>query len=475
MNQQKKKVVVVGGGITGLTAAFYLNKAIRQHQLPFELTLIEASHQLGGKIQTEYRDGFVIEKGPDSFLERKTSAKQLVHDVGLESDLVRNTADKIHILVKDQIYPMPIGAVMGIPTKLGPFLKTGLFSVQGKVRAACDYILPRSKKQEDQSIGHFIRRRLGDEVAENLVEPLVSGIYIGDMDQLSLMSTFPQFYQAELEHRSLIRGLKKMSKSPTATTVTNQNQGVFLTLKSGLQSLVERIEAQLADATILKGSAVRELNKTTNAHYELKLNYRESIRADGVILALPHPKMVELFPDKHNIREYTQMPSTTVATVVMGFKEEEIQIEDGTGFVVSRHSDYTITACTWTHKKWPHTAPKGKALLRCYVGRNWDATVVELSDMEIAAIVLEDLKRAINLSANPDFSIVTRWTEAFPQYTVGHSQRVKEMTNKLTGEFPGVFFTGSSFGGLGLPDCIRQGKMAAEQMIDYFARENQKP
>ncbi|OAK67763.1 protoporphyrinogen oxidase [Lederbergia galactosidilytica] len=468
MNQKKKKVVIVGGGITGLTSAFYLNRAINQYQLPIELTLIEANHRLGGKIQTEYKDGFVIEKGPDSFLERKSNAKQLVQDVGLEHDLVRNTAGKTHIVVKDQMHAMPLGAVMGIPTKFGPFLKTGLFSVQGKVRAACDYILPRSRVEGDQSIGSFIRRRLGDEVAENLVEPLLSGIYIGDIDQLSLLSTFPQFYEAEQEHGSLIRGLKKMSKTASETTLTSKNQGVFLTLKNGLQSLVDAIETQLKDVTIQKGVSVKDLKKGKDGHYELNLNDDESLQADGVILALPHPMMAELMLDKNYLKDYKDMPATTVATVVTAFNEDAINLADGVGFVVSRHSDYTITACTWTHKKWPHTAPKGMALLRCYVGRIGEETVVDLSDTEIEEMVLEDLKKTLNITAKPKFSIVTRWMNAFPQYNVGHYQRMNEMHEALCKDMPGVYVTGSSCGGLGLPDCITQGKVAAEKIRAYF-------
>ncbi|GIN73863.1 protoporphyrinogen oxidase [Bacillus sp. J14TS2] len=468
MNQRKKKVVIVGGGITGLTSAFYLNQAINQHQLPIELTLIEANHRLGGKIQTEYKDGFVIEKGADSFLERKSDAKQLVQDVGLAHDLVRNTAGKTHIVVKDQMYPMPVGAVMGIPTKLGPFLKTGLFSVQGKVRAACDYILPRSKVEGDQSIGSFIRRRLGEEVAENLVEPLLSGIYIGDMDQLSLLSTFPQFHEAEKEHRSLIRGLKKMSKEAGQGTLTSKNQGVFLTLKNGLQSLVEAIETQLKDVTILKGIAVKEVEMVKNTHYEMKLNDGKSIQADGVILALPHPMMPELTPAENYLRDYTDMSATTVASVVTAFKEDAINLADGVGFVVSRHSGYTITACTWTHKKWPHTAPKGMALLRCYVGRIGEETVVDLSDSEIEEMVLEDLKEILNITEKPEFSIVTRWKKAFPQYNVGHHQRMNELSESLSKKMPGVFVTGSSCDGLGLPDCITQGRAAAEKMKQFL-------
>ena len=199
MVSHTKKIVIIGGGITGLTTAYYLQK-----QKDVEITIVEASHKLGGKIRTEYKDDFVIERGPDSFLERKTSASELAHDLGIEHQLVRNEVGLAYVLVNDQLHPMPAGAVMGIPTQLQSFLKTNLFSVQGKLRAGFDLVLPRSHASGDQSLGLFFRRRLGDEVVENLVEPLLSGIYAGDIDQLSLMSTFPQFSKVEKEHRSLI-------------------------------------------------------------------------------------------------------------------------------------------------------------------------------------------------------------------------------------------------------------------------------
>ena len=203
--------MIIGGGITGLATAYYLQKQVREKQLPLEVKLVEASPRLGGKMQTYVKDGYVIERGPDSLIERKQSAARLAKEVGMADKLVNNATGKSYILVKNRLHSMPGGSIMGIPTEIGPFVTTGLFSLSGKMRAAADFILPRSTPVSDQSLGQFFRRRLGDEVVENLIEPLLSGIYAGDIDNMSLMSTFPQFYEAEQKYRSLVIGMKKMA------------------------------------------------------------------------------------------------------------------------------------------------------------------------------------------------------------------------------------------------------------------------
>ncbi|RST75178.1 protoporphyrinogen oxidase [Siminovitchia acidinfaciens] len=468
--EDKKKVVVIGGGITGLTTAYYLQKTIQKEQMSCDVSLVEASHKLGGKFQTVYKDGFTIERGPDSFLERKMSAQELAIEVGLKDELVNNTAGRAFVLANEKLHPMPKGAVMGIPTKIGPFITTDLFTIQGKMRAAADLVMPRSNVSGDQSLGRFFRRRLGDEVVENLVEPLLSGIYAGDIDRLSLMSTFPQFYHAEQKYRSLILGMKKTTPSAPPKTVSAKNQGIFLTLKGGLESLVKAIEEKLETDSIIKGTRVVSITENDGNGYKLMLNNGDSLDADSVVIALPHFALADLFPDDSVIQELKDMPATSVATVAMAFNAEDVDDHlDGTGFVVSRNSDYTITACTWTHKKWPHTTPEGKVLLRCYVGRAGEETVVDLSDEEIEKIVLADLKRTMNLTAKPNFTIVSRWKQSMPQYTVGHKERIDKIKSNFKEIMPGVFIAGSSYEGLGIPDCIDQGKAAVEEVLQYIS------
>jgi len=469
---EKKKVVIVGGGITGLATAYYLQKHARESQLPLEVKLVEASHRVGGKMQTYVKDGYVIERGPDSFLERKESAGRLAREVGLGDNLVNNSTGKSYVLVKDKLHPMPGGAVMGIPTQIGPFITTGLFSWPGKFRAAGDFFMSPSKVKGDQSLGEFFRRRLGDEVVENLIEPLLSGIYAGDIDNMSLLSTFPQFYKVEQKYGSLILGTKKTTpapKSKPADSGQEKKKGMFLTVTTGLQSFVDAIEAKLETGSVIKGIRIDKVSKHEKG-YRMRLSSGETLEADSILVSAPHEAALHMFADHDHIFEpFRDMPSTSVATVAMAFPESVIKEDiDGTGFVVSRNSDYTITACTWTHKKWPHTTPEGKVLLRLYVGRPGDEAIVDLSDDEIIKIALEDLNKTMDIQAQPDFAVVSRWKEAMPQYTVGHKQRVENLKNNLADELPGVFVGGSSYEGVGLPDCIDQGEAAVEKILTFL-------
>ncbi|MDR4945867.1 protoporphyrinogen oxidase [Neobacillus cucumis] len=469
MAEAKRKVVIVGGGIAGLTSAFYLQKTMQEQNLPIEIQLIESSHRLGGKLQTVKRDGYTIERGPDSFLAKRVSSIRLAKAVGMEDQLVPNSTGKSYVLLNETLHPMPGGSIMGIPTEIGPFITTGLFSIPGKLRATADFILPRSESGKDQSLGQFFRRRLGDEVVENLIEPLLSGIYAGDIDQLSLMSTFPQFYEVEQKYRSLILGMKKMSPAqPKQKDVKDKKKGGFLTFKSGLQSFVEAIESKLNPNMILKGHRVEKIQKSIH-DYEVLLNNGELIKADMIIAATPHQTTQSMFSDYRFFDPLKSVPSTSVATVSLAFPEEAIKTDiNGTGFVVSRNSDYSISACTWTHKKWAHSTPKGKALLRVFVGRAGDQTIVDLSDDQIIKIVLEDLKKTMDITMNPDFSIVTRWKNSIPQYIVGHKQRLALIQEQIQKELPGVFLAGASYGGVGIPDCIDQGEAAVQRVLEYL-------
>ncbi|WP_018924191.1 protoporphyrinogen oxidase [Salsuginibacillus kocurii] len=467
------KIAIIGGGITGLSAAYYLQKELLARGLSGEYKLFEASAQLGGKIQTDYTNGFVLEKGPDSFLARKTSAAKLAKEVGMDDELIYNTKGHAYIYKDQKLHNMPGGAIMGIPTKVAPFATTSLFSPFGKLRAGADVFLPRSqsaKQNEDQSIGAFFRKRLGSEVVDHLIEPLLSGIYAGRIDSLSLQATFPQFAQIEEKHRSLILGMRQtMAERQTATSQEKDSKpkGMFQSLRNGLSSLVESIGNHLDEDALYLEHELEAVTPAEEGSYLLRFANGHEEHFDEIIMTTPHPQIANALPDMKNSQWFKDMPSTSVATVAMALKEEQLPSDlDGTGFLVTKGGGLTITACTYTHKKWEHAAPEGYALLRCYVGRPGEEEIVHESDEAIKQTVLADLNHIVPIHGEPLFTRVTRWTKAMPQYLVGHVQQLAAFREELEARFPGIHVAGASFEGIGLPDCISQGEKAAQVVAE---------
>ena len=473
MDEQRRQVAIVGGGITGLAAAFYLQKEVRAHQLPIDITLIEADERLGGKIETVRRDGFVIERGPDSFLIRKQSMELLARELGIEEELVRNATGQAFILLHNELHPIPGGSVMGIPTEVTPFLETELFSWKGKLRAAGDFLLPRSNasmQKEDQPVGPFFRRRFGNEVVENLIEPLLSGVYSGDIDYMSLQATFPQFVEMEKKHRSLMIGSRKSrsKRLPQKDSHSAKKSGAFHTFRNGLETIVEALEEQLTDVRILKGRGVTDVARQDD-QMTVTLQGGETLIADDLIMTTPHRVTGNIFARHNILQEVATIPTSSVATIALAFDEDQVvQEQNGTGFLVSKKNDYNITACTWTNKKWPTTTPEGKVLLRAFIGRIGEEHLVDEPDDVLVDMALTDLKKIFTITGEPDFSIVTRWKDDRPQYRVGHKERIALGRQQLAEKFPNVYLAGASYDGVGLPDCVDQGVAAIQRVLQQI-------
>jgi len=463
---EKQTIIIVGGGITGLSAAYYLQKNIKENNLPYQIKLVEASNRLGGKINTYKRDGFIIERGPDSIIARKKPGVKLVEELGLKDQMVRNGTGQSYILVQGKLHKMPKGAFMGIPMEIDPFLDSELVSSSGKERALLDLEMGKGEEMVDQSLGSFMRRRFGDELVDNEIEPLLSGIYSGDIDEMSLMATFPNFYQLEQKYGSLIKGLQETMPKPPKTK--GKATGVFFSFKDGLEVMVDKLTEKLDQDSILLNTKVEHVEKNETG-YQVVLGNGDVVKASAVIATTSHQTLPKMFGQFDFLNVLADVPSSSVANVALAFDQSAIKQDiDGTGFVVSRNSDFRITACTWTHKKWPSSTPEGKALIRCYVGRPSDQEIVDLPDDELVDIVLKDLNKTMNITAKPEFSIISRWKNVMPQYTVGHIERIQKLRKEANEQLPGVYFAGSSFEGVGIPDCIEQGEQAVHQVIEYL-------
>ncbi|MGV3096378.1 MULTISPECIES: protoporphyrinogen oxidase [Staphylococcus] len=460
-----KKVAIIGAGITGLASAYYL----KHYKPDVDVTIFEATNRPGGKIQTYRNEGYTIELGPESYLGRKTIMTDIAKDIGLGDDLITNETGQSYIFAKNKLYPIPGGSIMGIPTDIKPFLKTKLISPLGKLRAGLDLVIPPIQIDDDISVGEFFRRRLGNEILENLIEPLMGGIYGTDIDRLSLMSTFPNFKEQEETHGSLIKGMQheKAQRIKQRQLYPGAPKGQFKQFRHGLSSFIEALAKNIES----KGVTIRYQSPVNDIHIN-KDNYeivtdQGSEQFDGVLITTPHQTFMKWFNHDEAFKYFNQMDSTSVATVVFAFDEKDIEnTYNGTGFVIARTSKTDITACTWTTKKWPFTTPKGKVLIRAYVGKPGDTVVEDHTDEEIATIARRDLNKMMTFKGDPEFTIVNRLTKSMPQYHIGHMSQIRKIQQHVKQTYPALRITGAPFEAVGLPDCIQQGKNTVEELLD---------
>ena len=463
---KRRKVVVVGGGITGLTTAYYLQQQIKNAQLPIEVILVESSFRLGGKIQTLRKDGFVIERGPESFFDSENVVRRLAEDLQIDDKIRYNNKGTSYVAIGSKLYPIPGNLFYGQPPTVSSLISSGMISLSGKIRAAGDLILPKSTTTDDEPIADFFQRRFGKEVVENLVEPLLAGTFAGDIDHLSIKSMFPQFYQLEKQYRSLILGITLSKVNPFNPSIEESGILSHGTFEGGLETLVESLEQQLQESTVLKGVKVTGIESEADGKMKLQFSNAPALVADAVIMTTPASISQQIFKKHVRLQNLPTLTSATIATVNMTFDDEQIlKYKDALNFFVSRNSNFSITSCTWSNNKWDGVADEGKTLLRIYIGRVGDEAIVELSDSEIEKIVLADLKKAIGLQGKPLMTVVTRWKQAMPQYTVGHEERLKQMRQEINEVFPMAHLVGSSYEGISVPSCILQGKNAAEKML----------
>ncbi|MCJ1804363.1 protoporphyrinogen oxidase [Staphylococcus warneri] len=460
-----KNVAIIGAGITGLTSAYYMKK-----QNPhLNVTIYEATNRPGGKIQTYRKDGYTIELGPESYLGRKTIMTDIANEIGLGNDLITNTTGQSYIYAKNKLYPIPGGSIMGIPTDIKPFIKTKLISPLGKLRAGLDLFKKPIEIEDDISVGDFFRQRLGDEVLENLIEPLMGGIYGTNIDDLSLMSTFLNFKEKEEAFGSLIKGMKdeKEQRIKQRQLYPGVPKGQFKQFNHGLSSFIEALEKAVKNQGVdIKYNTKVEDIIVSQRDYQVVVDGKNEVY-DGVLVTTPQQVFMQWFNHDPAFDYFNTMDSTTVATVVLAFDEKDIEnTYDGTGFVIARTSNTDITACTWTSKKWPFTTPEGKVLIRAYVGKPGDTVVDDHTDEEIVSIVRRDLKQMMTFKGDPEFTIVNRLPKSMPQYHVGHIKQIRKIQEHIKRTYPRLKITGAPFEAVGLPDCIQQGHNAVDEMLE---------
>jgi oxygen-dependent protoporphyrinogen oxidase len=457
-------VVVIGGGIAGLAAAYRLTQIAPEPAI----TLIESDPRLGGKILTERVDGFVIEGGPDTFLSLKAGGLDLCRELGLENRL-HGTNEKIrrtYVMRGNKLHELPEGLTGLIPSRFGPMARTSLISPLGKLRMGLEVLIPPREADGDETLAAFVERRLGRELYDRLIEPLMGGIYAGDGEQLSLASTFPELRQTELKHGGLIKGMLAARKKAPPSKPTRNKRSVFLTPTTGLAEIVEALEARLngANAEIRRGTRVVGV-EAASPGYQARLESSESLQADAIIFATPAFITADLIAnlDPPLATALRAIPYVSTATVSVAYSLADIPRPlDGYGYIIPRAEGRAILACTWTSTKFPHRAPEGFGLIRAFVGRAGQEGALDGADDDLFAIVRDELRRTLGITAPPVLHRIFRWPKAMPQYTLGHLDRLAVIERRLAAH-PGLFVAGNAFRGIGIPDCVASGEAAADK------------
>jgi len=454
MNQ---RILIAGGGITGLSTAYYLQKRARAAGQSVEIVLVERDTRLGGQMQTQVVDDLIIEEAPDSFLVRKPWFVQLCSELGLTLVGTNDQVKKTYILSDGELEPIPEGMQLFIPTKLKPFAKSRLISQSGKLRAMLEPVIPIRKSDDDESAGHFIARRFGREMVEKIGAPLLAGVYGGDPYELSLKATFPQFLLMERERGSLLKAARNTAPAKGTTG------SLFQTVKGGLHSVVEALEAATPDVTYRTGQAVTSLKRVGTKQHAV-LDTGEVLEVDAAVLTMPAFVTADLVADSMPDLELELRAIEYGSVVVAALAYDRIDVMhplDATGFLVPSSEGLPITASTWVSSKWPHMAVGERVLLRAFLGNSGERDWVSESDDEILRAVQQTFEQVMGLTADPVLTRVFRWPHSRPRYKVGHLDRVQRIET-LVKAVSGLYLAGAAYRGLGLPDCVREGATVAE-------------
>ncbi|MFJ7747549.1 protoporphyrinogen oxidase [Peribacillus sp. NPDC097295] len=455
-----KTVGVIGGGITGLSTMYHLQKIVKANSLPVRLILIEGKDMLGGKINTVHDGAFKMEAGADSIVARKQNIKSFIRELGLEDEVVYNATGRSFIHTDGELKKIPEDALFGIPMSLESLAKSELVSAEGKVDALKDFYTRNETFTKNDSIGLFLERFLGKELVQKQISPVLSGVYSGKLNDLTIAKTLPEMLDYKNDYGSIIRGLSENKEK-----YQSKGNKKFLSFKNGLTMLIERLEVLLDSVEILKGSPVDKIKKQDD-RFMVSLVNGENIEMDFVVLCTPHATTQKILGDTELDQDFAGLLNSSMISIYLGFDIPDSTLPDGTGFIVGENSDLICNACTWTSRKWEHTSENSQLLVRLfYKSSNPDYEKLQsLSKQQLIQVALGDIKESLDLSEEPVTSEVTKWQDNMPNYHIQHPYIVQCLEEKITEKYPNLLLAGCSYYGVGIPDCIADGEKKAQEI-----------
>jgi len=456
-----KRVIVVGGGITGLSAMYYLQKMKREKQMDLDLVLIEGKETLGGKIHSVAKGNFIMETGADSIVARNKNVMPFIKELNLEEELCYNATGISYIHTKEKLLQIPRDSVFGIPMSIESLFSSELVSLKGKMEALKDIFKKNKGFTKETSIGEFLEYFFGKELVEKQIEPVLSGVYSGSLDSLTMASTLPYLLDYKEKYGSIIQGLAK-----NKSTFQSAADKKFISFRNGLSTIINRLEEVLTEATILKGAKVNKISKAEDI-YTVDFENGDRLEADAVILTTPHDVSRKLLNNQALNQAFDKLENSSNITLYLAYDmDDKILPKDGTGFIVARDSDLICDACTWTSRKWKHTSKKNQLLLRVFYKKTNPAfdRLNLLSEEELVAVAAEDIKQSLGIAEQPASFEITKWNNLMPVYSLQHKEAVDDLVDKLNSLHPNIILAGCSYYGVGIAACIANGEQTAKRV-----------
>lgn len=458
-----KTVLVIGGGITGLTTMYELHKWKQENQSDVRLILVEANPELGGKIRTVRKGDFLMESGADSMVTRKAISLPLLEELGLEKEIVYNATGRSFIYTEGELNLIPADSVFGVPASIESLAQSPLISAEGKVEALKDFYTKNESFSKDDSIGEFLEYFFGKELVEKQIAPVLSGVYSGDLTDLTIARTLPFVLEYKEQYGSIIKGLEANKEK-----FQSDSGKKFISFKNGLGALLDKMEDTLEHAVIYKNTAVSKINQYED-RYQVMLSNQDTIEADHIVLSIPHNAAAQLLDNQRLQEEFSGLKNSSLISVYMGFDlPDHVLPADGTGFITANNNELSCNACTWTSRKWEHTSSKHNLLVRLFYKSSHPsyASLKEMNEAQIIEVALEDIRKSLGITAQPVESLITPWVESMPNYVINHGQKVDAIEKQLAASYPGIVLAGCSYYGVGIPDCIENGVETAKMIID---------
>ncbi|WP_096155775.1 MULTISPECIES: protoporphyrinogen oxidase [Bacillus] len=462
-----KTVLVIGGGITGLSALYELQKWKLEKNEDVELILAEASDTLGGKIRTVKTDGFAMEVGADSIVARKAISMPFIKELGLESDIVYNATGVSFLYTEGELKPIPADTIFGIPMSVESLRNSTLISAEGKEEALNDLHTKNETFTKNDSVGDFLEHFFGKELVEKQIGPVLSGVYSGTLKDLTIAATLPFLIDYKNEYGSIIKGLEANKEK------FQSKKGKFISFQDGMSALIDAYERKLETVNIHKNHKAVQIEKQSN-QYKVTFENDTHIVADHVVLSIPHTAAVPLLKNQDLKEAFASFKNSSLISVYLGFNvPDSILPEDGTGFISTNSDNVLCNACTWTSRKWEHTSDKGNLLVRLFYKSSIPSfpALKQMNKSEILQVALKDIEKSLGIEAQPVVSEVTDWVENMPTYQIAHPKDVATLEERLNQEYPGVILAGCSYYGVGIADCIENGEQTANKIVSKWREE----